>query len=359
MTRIVLAAERFGAGQGGIARVARLVAKVLAEEVAAGRCEAIGLSLGDTEAPADLTLPIVPCRGSRAAFVARLYREALRSTHTIYDFLGLARAHPRLGVFGSRFGPYLTFLHGIEIWENARADRLAAARGARTLLADSGHTRERAHRLHGGFDALPVCWLGTEDDQAPETNARKPNRPTALILGRLDETPWKGHHRLIDAWPRVTAAIPEARLVVVGAGPGLAAARTRAEASSARGSIELRGFVPEAEIETVWNEASALTLPSTEEGFGLVFVEAMRRGVPILTSTQDAGAEVGVDGETGFAVDLSRPDHLVERLVELLREPALAERMGINGQRRWREHFRFSAFRERFLPHLHAFLAEG
>ena len=149
--------------------------------------------------------------------------------------------------------------------------------------------------LHGGFGALPTSWLGTEEDEPLERGKSVDSRPTALILGRLDDTPWKGHHRLIDAWPAVVEAIPAARLLIVGGGPGLPAARERAQASAARDSIELRGFVPEAEIETVWNRASVLAMPSTEEGFGLVFVEAMRRGVPILTSTQDAGAEVGVD----------------------------------------------------------------
>jgi phosphatidylinositol alpha-1,6-mannosyltransferase len=91
-------------------------------------------------------------------------------------------------------------------------------------------------------------------------------------------------------------------------------------------------------------------MPSRGEGFGLVYVEAMRHGVPVIASVHDAAPEINLDGETGYNVDLARPADLAERIIHLLRDRDWAARLGANGRRRWERHFRFSAFCERFVP---------
>jgi phosphatidylinositol alpha-1,6-mannosyltransferase len=93
-------------------------------------------------------------------------------------------------------------------------------------------------------------------------------------------------------------------------------------------------------------------MPSRGEGFGLTYIEAMRWGIPVIASVHDAGQEVNVHGETGLNVSLDSPTALRDALVELLRDRNLARSMGANGQRRWREHFCYSAFRKRFAPEL-------
>ena len=82
----------------------------------------------------------------------------------------------------------------------------------------------------------------------------------------------------------------------------------------------------------------------------------MRRGVPLVASVHDAAPEINLDGVTGFNVNLDKPDELPERLIFLLKNPDHAALLGHNGQMRWREHFRYSCFRERFLPFLREFL---
>jgi phosphatidylinositol alpha-1,6-mannosyltransferase len=155
----------------------------------------------------------------------------------------------------------------------------------------------------------------------------------------------------------VVAAVPTARLKLVGKGPALDALRELARASSAAASIEVAGFVPETEIEQVWSQASVFAMPSLTEGFGLVFIEAMRRGLPVISSRSDAGAEVNGDGETGFAVSRDDKEKLADALVALLRERDLAQRFGAAGAARWREEFRYSAFERRFLAAMGDFRA--
>jgi phosphatidylinositol alpha-1,6-mannosyltransferase len=129
--------------------------------------------------------------------------------------------------------------------------------------------------------------------------------------------------------------------------------------SPARESIEFLGFVPEDDMPALWRRAHVFAMPSRGEGFGLVYIEAMRYGVPVIASIHDAGQEVNLDGETGFNVSLDRPREISDRLVELLSSPSLLRQMGAAGRRRWHELFRFSAFKRRFLPIVDAFLERG
>lgn len=353
--RIFLGVHSLGLNMGGIARVARLTARVLGEESAAGRLQVRGISLLGEDADGVPGLPMGNARGSRLAFAARVQAEAFRSTHFVYDFMGMARAHCRIPLLRR---PYLTWLCGIEVWEGIPPRRIALARRAALSLAISGYTLARAQRLHGPLPEARVCWLGTEtDDPAPSRRAPH-GPPTVLILSRLSSLErYKGHRELIGCWPRVAAAVPDARLVIAGSGDDREdLERLAAEATRGGGRIEFRGFVPEERIQDLWDEAHVFAMPSRGEGFGLVYIEAMRQGVPVIASVHDAGQEVNRDGVTGYNVDQDRPEDLAERLIQLLRNPDEGSRMGEAGRAIWQKEFSFGAFRRRFTPLLRAFL---
>jgi phosphatidylinositol alpha-1,6-mannosyltransferase len=175
-----------------------------------------------------------------------------------------------------------------------------------------------------------------------------------LIVGRLETGRPKGHDELIACWPTVAAAVPGARLAIVGRGPDHPRIRGIAASSAAAASIDLLGFVSDQELERLYNRAAVFAMPSRGEGFGLVYIEAMRHGLPVVGSVHDAAPEVNLDGVTGANVDLDRPGQLAERLVELLRDRALASRLGEAARARWQANFRYSCFRERVRPVLEA-----
>jgi phosphatidylinositol alpha-1,6-mannosyltransferase len=279
-------------------------------------------------------------------------RGALRGDRMLYDHLGSARAHLPLRGLGQPFG---VWIHGIEVWDDLRQDRLRAAKCAGFMIANTHYTRQRAAEQDKTFERAGVCWLATAEDEPPEIPAKLDGAPTVLILGRLD-VGRKGHQELIEAWPSVTAAVPGARLVIVGTGPMLEACRSEAKASPAAGNIDVLGFVPQEEISRLWRAAVVFAMPSRCEGFGIVYIEAMRWGIPVIASVHDAGTEINAHGETGFNVDLARPGELADSMVALLRDRDMAKKLGAGGQARWREHFRYTAFRERFGRELQRFV---
>jgi phosphatidyl-myo-inositol dimannoside synthase len=352
--RILLAGERFSAGRGGIGRVARLMARSVQDAVRAGNLMVEAVSLSDEAAASEFGFPVYAASGSRLRFLAAVLRRLLHADYALYDFAGTARAH--LAVFRARV-PNLTMIHGVEVWEKAMPHHLRACRRARHLLANSAFTRAKAERIHGSFARARVCWLATEEDvpAAPQPN----RKPHILMLGRMQRTRDKGHSALIAAMPQVLAKVPEARLVIAGTGDALEMLKNQAAASSTAAAIQFRGFVPEADIDGLWAECSVFAMPSYGEGFGLVYVEAMRNGLPILASTLDAAPEINLHGETGFNADPRDSAELGRYLVELLRNPVRAGKMGQAGQQRWSQHFRYAAFHRRFFGLLTECLDRG
>ncbi len=327
---------------------------VLGEELRGGRLKASAITFGDHQRIAGFDVPVASASGSRARFAWSAHKAAFIRSHFIYDFVGMARAHCRLPLLRR---PFLTWIHGIEAWEGTRPDRVAWARRADVLLSNSAYTRDRAERVHGGFAGAKVCWLATEWDEPPPLRPGASGPPTVLMIGRFDAGGgYKGHRELVECWPKVVSVVPGARLLFVGRGPGRPVIEQQAAQSAARSGIEFRGFVPEEELDSLWAESSVFAMPSRGEGFGLVYIEAMRHGVPVVASVHDAAPEVNLDGVTGFNVNLDRPDELPDRLIFLLKNPERAAEMGRQAQERWESHFRYTCFRERFLPILREFL---
>lgn len=91
-------------------------------------------------------------------------------------------------------------------------------------------------------------------------------------------------------------------------------------------------------------------MPSRGEGFGLVYLEAMRAGKPVLAARGSAAEEIVVDGATGLLVDPDDREELRDALGQLLDYPGEARRMGEAGHERWRKELGMEKFRERLWP---------
>ncbi len=349
--KVLVAAESFSLERGGAARVGRLLARLAADI----GLDADLLALSDREPIRDFNLSSRTAAGSRTDFAFRCWTNGITRSHFIYNHVGMARAHCILPMLRR---PYAVWMLGIDVWSpRMRGDYGRRIEEASLLLSISDFTRRRAAELLPSAQRAKVCWLATEEDDIPEGSSNFGHPPTVLILARVDASEmYKGHVELIDCWPSVIAAIPDARLLIAGGGDGLGILRARAGASAAANNIEFTGFLPQGEIDALWSRAHVFAMPSRQEGFGLVYIEAMRRGVPVIASTQDAGQEINLDGVTGYNVDLEREGEVARRTIELLSDKGLARQFGENGREYWRANFCFSAFRRRMEPILIEFL---
>lgn len=260
--RWFLGATSLGAGDGGIARVARLSARTLM----AGGSSPTMLSLQDAGSVSVDGLRPASVGGSRASFAARCYLGALSHDRFIYDSVGTARAHPRVPGLKR---PYCVWIHGVEVWYSLRPARERALRGADFVLVNSQFTLNRFEELHGPAGNAVVCPLATEEDDVPAAAAAFDGPPTALLIGRADQGKMrKGHVEVIESWTSVVKAVPDARLLLVGGGDGLQVVKDLVRASPVRDNIDVLGFVPEAYMPALWARAQVFVLPSWKEGSG-------------------------------------------------------------------------------------------
>lgn len=145
-----------------------------------------------------------------------------------------------------------------------------------------------------------------------------------LFLGRLREK--KGVFDLLRAWPAVRAQVSGARLVLAGDGDAQAI-RALARQLGVADAIELPGWVAGPDKLDWLARAAVFALPSHAEGLPVGVLEAMTCGVPVLASRVGGVPDVLEDGRLGALVDAGDVDGLSARLVELLRDAALRERL--------------------------------
>lgn len=159
--------------------------------------------------------------------------------------------------------------------------------------------------------------------------------PVVLFVGRL--VYYKGVEHLIEAMAQV-----EATLLVVGDGPRREALGERAEALGIQDRVRFLGSLSERELHACYALADVFALPSVEpsEAFGIVQIEAMAHGTPVVNTDLPTGVPwVSKDGVTGLTVPPGDAASLADGLNELLGDAGLRESYGRNARRRVEETF--------------------
>jgi phosphatidyl-myo-inositol alpha-mannosyltransferase len=157
-------------------------------------------------------------------------------------------------------------------------------------------------------------------------------RANILFVGRLEKR--KGFDYLLRAFPAIKRAVPEARLVVVG---HYSASQARRYLEYARQNglcdIEFVGYVSSADLPRYFKSAQVFCAPSTGfEALGIVLLEAMASGTPIVTTNIEGYRTVVTAGQEGLVVPPKDPAALAEAIASLLQDPNLREQMAACGR---------------------------
>jgi glycosyltransferase involved in cell wall biosynthesis len=162
-----------------------------------------------------------------------------------------------------------------------------------------------------------------------------PDTPLAGIIARLN--PQKGHTYLVTAFAKVVGSLPEARLLIVGDGNLRGDLERQTRELRITRQVTFTGWRDD--IPRIMAALNLLILPSLWEGFGLVLLEAMMIGKPIVASRVSAIPEIVVDGVTGLLVPPRDPEALAKAIIALLQDKERADVMGRAGQERVKRYF--------------------
>ncbi len=152
--------------------------------------------------------------------------------------------------------------------------------------------------------------------------------PADMVLFVGQKFPYKGYTAMLECAPRVWREYPDLRFVFVG--PRMPESREIFAQYADKRIVEL-GAVPDEDLDDSFDAADIFCLPSTQESFGIVYLQAWLRKKPVIAADIPSSREIIEEGKTGFLVSQD-PVAISEKIFDLLQDPGLRNRMGDNGR---------------------------
>ncbi|MEA5467575.1 glycosyltransferase [Spirulina sp. 06S082] len=225
--------------------------------------------------------------------------------------------------------PYWIVVHGLEGWDLAHPQRQQALRHADRVLAVSRYTRDRL-LAEQNLDRdrvviLPNTILSEEFQPAPKPShllqryGLTPEQPTILTVTRLGKSArYKGYDRLLQALVKIRQQMPNVRYILGGKGDDLPRIQNLVEKLGLQDCVTLAGFIADEELCDHYNLCDVFALPSTGEGFGIVYLEALACGKPVLGGDRDGTVEPLDYGKYGCLVNPEDTEAIADNLMAIL-----------------------------------------
>ncbi len=316
----------------------------------------LGLSLIDTTVslaswPNSTQLRPMGAGGNHANFVRCALGRSGRALCVIVGHLNqapVAWLAWRLG----RIDRYIVVLHGIEAWRRQSWLRRMAMRQAHAVVATTQYTAQTCATANGlpttNFKVIPLC--AEPVPATPDPNFCLDGELPILFVGRLARSEqYKGLETLMHAVKRLIDDNIPAKLHVVGDGDDRARLQAAGQTMGLTNEqIKFHGRVSDAELHAAYASAQVFAMPSAKEGFGIVFLEAMRHGVVCIGGAHGGTPEVLIDGLEGILVKYGDVDDLALRLKELACDATKRQCMADAGKSRFIADYNFPVFADRW-----------
>jgi glycosyltransferase involved in cell wall biosynthesis len=261
--------------------------------------------------------------------------------------------------------PCWVVVHGIEAWASLPYWKRTALRHVDQVVTTSTFSRDtvaKRHQIDPERIASLPCMLDSSlfsvepaRNKIPEVLAD--GRPVILTVARMVASErYKGHDVVLHALPSVIAEVPNLAYVVAGDGDDLPRLERLTRELGLTEHVLFTGAVSESELAALYDRSDVFVLPARTvtddhnpkgEGFGIVFLEAMAFGKPVIGPNYGAPAELIRDGENGLLVDPDDPTSVARAIIKLLTNPDLADAMGRAGSNWVRTRYSYDCFRER------------
>lgn len=350
-------------GPGGIQEAGRLTAAALQNLALERGWSSEFLSFNDPRGTRSLDTGAgtVGLRGfgrAKIRFALAAMRRA-RSVEKTGAAIVLA-AHPHLAVparWMRTVSPRLRVIvmaHGVEVWKTLPSSRRRALVDADLVLAPSRYTAQKLVEVQGiaPDKVRQLPWplnpgflrMASAPDALP-LPADFPQGRIILTVGRWAASErYKGADELIGAVAQLRASVAGLHLVAVGGGDDLPRLRKIAHELGMTDRVHFLENLSREQIAACYASAEIFALPSTGEGFGLVFLEAMSFSKPVVAAAAGGATDVVEDGINGLLVPPGDTPRLAEALGQLFADEALRARLGRAGAEIVRQKYLFEVF---------------
>ena len=315
MRVLALVSDAFG-GRGGIAKFNRDMLHALCAHPQVREVVAVPRVMPEAAGalPGGLTYR-TEAAGGKLAFARTVLGCAVARGGYDVVVCGHINLLPAAAAAARRSGvPLVLIVHGIDAWQppgRALTDYLAGRADAVVAVSDftrrrfaawTGLPAERAHVVPNCVDAA-AFGPGPKSDALLDRYGLR-GRTVLLTVARLSGAErYKGHDQMLAALPELAHAYPDLAYLIVGTGDDLPRLRARARWLGISDRVVFAGHVAEHEKADHYRLADAFVMPGRKEGFGIVYLEALACGIPVVASVADASREAVLDGEIGFLAD--------------------------------------------------------
>lgn len=224
--------------------------------------------------------------------------------------------------------PYVVLTYGKEVWEPLSPAYRQALADADAIWTISRYSRDLAcqsnHLDPDKFVMLPCAVDGTVFSPKPKPSNllekyESQNAKVLMTVARLwSGDIYKGVDVTIRALPQIARVFPEVKYLVIGRGDDRPRLERLAQELGIADRVVFAGFVPTEDLPDYYRVADAYIMPS-REGFGIVYLEAMASGIPVLAGHEDGSADPLLDGKLGWQVPYRDPDAVARGCIELLK----------------------------------------
>ena len=225
--------------------------------------------------------------------------------------------------------PYWVIAHGVEAWTIENKNLWRSLRLADKILAVGAYTRHRlASELHVSPTAIGLLpntfdagrfHIGGKPEYLLQRYGLQANQKLILTVARLaDAEQYKGYDQIVRALPGIRMRIPNVHYILVGKGNDRTRVEELAAVLNVQDIVTFAGFVPDEELCDHYNLCDLFAMPSKGEGFGIVYLEALACGKPVLGGDQDGAVDALCQGELGVLVDPDSVKDIVDTIVAIL-----------------------------------------
>jgi len=345
MKAIILTTKLFG--PGGVERFGRQISKTAWQILRSTGIKLQMISLVDDPQdiaayPLNEQVIINSFNGSKFRFALYSFWRILNGASFVYVFhlhlapivffVSLVRKSLKYGVH----------LHGIEAWQKISFLRKLSLERAEIITTSSKFTAQRACEInyldetktkvlypaynHIRFDKRE---MGDLDKNRNKIDQKK----FILSVARLDKVDrGKGITDVLEALPYVLDKYPGINYIIVGSGDDLPRLKELARKLNISENVIFTGRVTDFDLAYFYAHCEAFIMPSSKEGLGIVFLEAMAFSKPVIACACGGSREVVVNGETGFLVTYGDIKEIQSALIKIVSNPVDAVKMGNAGR---------------------------
>ncbi|OAB55549.1 glycosyl transferase group 1 [Leptolyngbya valderiana BDU 20041] len=224
--------------------------------------------------------------------------------------------------------PYTVMTYGKEVWQPLPPRDRRSLRHAKSIWTIGRYSRDRAcesnHLDPDKFEMLPCAVDGEVFSPAPKPQHlldryNLHGSRVLMTVARLwSGDIYKGVDVTIRALPKILEVCPDVKYLVIGRGDDKPRLENLTRELGVSDRVVFAGFVPTEELPDHYRAADAYIMPS-QEGFGIVYLEAMATGIPVLSGDSDGSADPLQDGRLGWQVPHRDPEAVAQACIEILK----------------------------------------